>query len=431
MRSIQTLRLLKCTIWLFYTSFSLVCIQSLAHISLLSSALTVYLLDPPSAPTSSAVDPSSGSGTSTIATWMAVIVCLNIGRLICQFMIIQEIRFFISNWQRLRLIRRSVASLFRGRLLLIERCLFLIVFLWHIPGIYLANHCSAQPVFLCNYVTIVVLLFLVCTGLNVTVCLGSLALLIYCRCCNDVESLSDVLEEPDRALSPLSPELLSSLRTLQWVTTAHSNEELRADGEGERPKETHVVETDVGLQTKDYSHSENHSDTSSITIEVERVNDGQVALEIPASALRSFLSAKVPLPFQIFVGCRSSSSSVGSSDLTPSTVAGSTPRNKWDDVAVPEEGVSPMCIDMPCKSSGGCPPRTSSKERSVVTLSPSCFICLCEYEHNEVLRILPCGHGFHSQCVDVWLATRAVCPLRCDIIKMLCIQEQVDNTIAT
>eukprot|EP00922_Rhytidocystis_sp_ex-Travisia-forbesii_P045367 GHVS01067687.1.p1 GENE.GHVS01067687.1~~GHVS01067687.1.p1 ORF type:complete len:409 (+),score=55.96 GHVS01067687.1:449-1675(+) len=397
MRSIQTLRFLKCTLWLFYASFCLVSVQSLAHISLLSSALTVYLVAPP-------VPSNGGSGTSTIATWMTVIVCLNIGRLVCQFLIVQELRFFISNWQRLQLIRRSVATLFRGRLLLVERCLSLIVFLWHIPGIYLANHCSAQPSFLCSYVTVVVLLFLVCTGLNVTACLGSLALLIYCRCANDIDSLSDVLEEPDRAMSPLSPELLSSLRTLQWTTDANSP--LRATAEGS--KETSFAD-DVELQMK---VGDSGNDTTSLMVK----QDPQAQAVGVNMRNQSSLSTA-----EMSMGCRGATSSFGSLDLTPSTVTGS-PR-EWDDVSVPEEGVASMCIDMPFGSSLCCPARDSG----AVPLAPSCLICLCEYEENELLRILPCGHGFHAQCVDVWLATRARCPLRCDIIQLLYMREQQDD----
>eukprot|EP00922_Rhytidocystis_sp_ex-Travisia-forbesii_P045369 GHVS01067689.1.p3 GENE.GHVS01067689.1~~GHVS01067689.1.p3 ORF type:complete len:147 (+),score=20.91 GHVS01067689.1:1309-1749(+) len=117
------------------------------------------------------------------------------------------------------------------------------------------------------------------------------------------------------------------------------------------------------------------------------------------------------------VGC----SSVRSVELTTSTVA--SPFNEWEDMTGLEEGVSPMCVDMPFKS----PDSPSCIERPVAPLAPCCLICLCEYEHNELLRILPCGHGFHAQCVDVWLATRAVCPLRCDIIQLLCMREQQGN----
>jgi len=54
----------------------------------------------------------------------------------------------------------------------------------------------------------------------------------------------------------------------------------------------------------------------------------------------------------------------------------------------------------------------------------SCPICLCDYEEppkdtegeeilwqGEPLRLLPCGHCVHSQCVDTWLAVSGRCPI--------------------
>ncbi|TVU02360.1 hypothetical protein EJB05_52145, partial [Eragrostis curvula] len=41
-----------------------------------------------------------------------------------------------------------------------------------------------------------------------------------------------------------------------------------------------------------------------------------------------------------------------------------------------------------------------------------CPICLGEFAEGEKVRALPlCGHGFHADCVDPWLRTRASCPL--------------------
>nr|CAD1842156.1 unnamed protein product [Ananas comosus var. bracteatus] len=41
-----------------------------------------------------------------------------------------------------------------------------------------------------------------------------------------------------------------------------------------------------------------------------------------------------------------------------------------------------------------------------------CSVCLGEYQSDERLqRIPPCGHTFHVDCIDHWLATNTTCPL--------------------
>ena len=34
---------------------------------------------------------------------------------------------------------------------------------------------------------------------------------------------------------------------------------------------------------------------------------------------------------------------------------------------------------------------------------PECHVCMCEYEENDKLRILPCFHNFHADCIDKWI----------------------------
>ena len=40
-----------------------------------------------------------------------------------------------------------------------------------------------------------------------------------------------------------------------------------------------------------------------------------------------------------------------------------------------------------------------------------CQVCQFPYEGGDVLRRLPCGHCFHVDCIDTWLATKDTCAL--------------------
>eukprot|EP00182_Erythrolobus_australicus_P004800 CAMPEP_0185837168 /NCGR_PEP_ID=MMETSP1353-20130828/10926_1 /TAXON_ID=1077150 /ORGANISM="Erythrolobus australicus, Strain CCMP3124" /LENGTH=359 /DNA_ID=CAMNT_0028536047 /DNA_START=40 /DNA_END=1119 /DNA_ORIENTATION=+ len=40
-----------------------------------------------------------------------------------------------------------------------------------------------------------------------------------------------------------------------------------------------------------------------------------------------------------------------------------------------------------------------------------CPICLEDYEHGDMLRLLPCFHKFHTTCVDTALQQKAMCPI--------------------
>lgn len=41
-----------------------------------------------------------------------------------------------------------------------------------------------------------------------------------------------------------------------------------------------------------------------------------------------------------------------------------------------------------------------------------CAVCLCEFEGEDKLRLLPkCSHAFHMECIDTWLLSHSTCPL--------------------
>uniref|UniRef100_A0A803LQP9 RING-type E3 ubiquitin transferase n=1 Tax=Chenopodium quinoa TaxID=63459 RepID=A0A803LQP9_CHEQI len=50
-------------------------------------------------------------------------------------------------------------------------------------------------------------------------------------------------------------------------------------------------------------------------------------------------------------------------------------------------------------------------ERTLNAEDAECCICLSAYEDGIELRELPCGHHFHSSCVEKWLHINSTCPL--------------------
>lgn len=68
-------------------------------------------------------------------------------------------------------------------------------------------------------------------------------------------------------------------------------------------------------------------------------------------------------------------------------------------------------------NSGGAPGLAPStpirrKRKKQVCHNTMCSICLEDYELKEKLRVLPCGHLYHTECILPWLTTRAAnCPM--------------------
>ena len=55
----------------------------------------------------------------------------------------------------------------------------------------------------------------------------------------------------------------------------------------------------------------------------------------------------------------------------------------------------------------------SSKQLQLVTPAhDACPICLSEFVYGDVVKILPCNHMFHMDCLDPWyLKQSASCPV--------------------
>lgn len=62
-----------------------------------------------------------------------------------------------------------------------------------------------------------------------------------------------------------------------------------------------------------------------------------------------------------------------------------------------------------------------------VSGSESCAVCLSDFEEDDTLRRLPCGHSFHKGCVDKWLKMNKVCPLCVQDVEVL-IREQSEKS---
>ncbi|BAM39183.1 uncharacterized protein TOT_010000644 [Theileria orientalis strain Shintoku] len=59
-------------------------------------------------------------------------------------------------------------------------------------------------------------------------------------------------------------------------------------------------------------------------------------------------------------------------------------------------------------------PKCSYKEAKLESKplkSVTCGICLDDFADEDILRLLTCAHGFHANCIDLWLSRSVNCPL--------------------
>ena len=52
----------------------------------------------------------------------------------------------------------------------------------------------------------------------------------------------------------------------------------------------------------------------------------------------------------------------------------------------------------------------STREASNADAHQQCSICITDYNEGDQLKVLPCKHIFHTNCIDPWLANHNVCP---------------------
>jgi len=49
--------------------------------------------------------------------------------------------------------------------------------------------------------------------------------------------------------------------------------------------------------------------------------------------------------------------------------------------------------------------------KSTMKNQTCCSICMVEFEVREKLRLLPCSHYYHKECIDKWLSENRTCPI--------------------
>jgi len=47
-----------------------------------------------------------------------------------------------------------------------------------------------------------------------------------------------------------------------------------------------------------------------------------------------------------------------------------------------------------------------------------CLICLEEFNKNEIVSLIKCGHIYHTHCLYSWFLVKKVCPL-CDKVLII------------
>jgi hypothetical protein len=78
------------------------------------------------------------------------------------------------------------------------------------------------------------------------------------------------------------------------------------------------------------------------------------------------------------------------------------------------EGLSPVSggrtirlCRLPCRTSAGGPDEDEKE----------CDVCLSQFEKYDLVRMLPCRHEFHADCIDKWLREK---DRRCPCCRVIC-----------
>jgi len=60
---------------------------------------------------------------------------------------------------------------------------------------------------------------------------------------------------------------------------------------------------------------------------------------------------------------------------------------------------------------------------------PTCAVCLEDFEPGDLLRELPCGHRYHTDCIDPWLTEKSsACPMcKADFYRPVEVKEEAES----
>jgi Ring finger domain len=156
-------------------------------------------------------------------------------------------------------------------------------------------------------------------------------------------------------------------------------------------------------QTKDSSHSPSHSLShaaeNSIDLTIQGETVGEIRQSKKRDSLMSFLGAEMPCGLT-----NGEALLMMMRDLEPTDYETLT---KLDEKVAPhttdEEKVHEFKVLKFSEFSNSSSPSTDSKQ---------CAVCLVDFESSDSVKILPCNHAFHKNCIDTWLLKfNHTCPL--------------------
>jgi E3 ubiquitin-protein ligase BIG BROTHER-like protein len=92
-------------------------------------------------------------------------------------------------------------------------------------------------------------------------------------------------------------------------------------------------------------------------------------------------------------------------NLSPSQMTYDQLMELGDNIGKVSKGAAATALDKLPTCAYGC----AAEHNAIV--GEQCAICRMEFEDDDVMRILPCRHAEHAECVDQWLLINRCCPL--------------------